>query len=237
MQLTPRTLTLALGACLAGGLVLGVASVIGPAVSASSAAPEPTATVANFPQTELGDTEISFPSPTSSPSERPAAASLPPSPNTGWSPSPVNSPATLGDPNRFSSPAATATATPAPIVTPEATALETTRITPKVEHPLKPEEGSSNPGPATWSTPAPLAGWHPPRLGVGETNIAAPKLSSGGRADVTVMCTPSAACSAAGSFVTITPEASMVSVTWSAPARNNWRSWAVSRSYKAPPAG
>ena len=76
----------------------------------------------------------------------------------------------------------------------------------------------------------------PAGLGVGETNIAAPKLSSGARADVTVMCTPSAACSAAGSFVTITPEASMVSVTWSAPARNNWRSWTVSRSYKAPPA-
>ena len=112
MQLTPRTLTLTLGACLAGGLVLGVAGAIGPAVSASSAAPEPTATVANFPQAELGDSEISFPSPTPSPSERPAAVSLPPSPNTSWSPSPVNSPATLGDPNRFTSPAATAPATP-----------------------------------------------------------------------------------------------------------------------------
>ena len=70
----------------------------------------------------------------------------------------------------------------------------------------------------------------------GETNIGVPRLSSGQRADVTVMCTPSTACSASASSLTIAPDASSVSVTWSTPASRKWHSWAVTRAYCAPQA-
>jgi hypothetical protein len=90
---------------------------------------------------------------------------------------------------------------------------------------------------ATRTNPQPLDGWQAPDLGVGVTNVGAPRLSSGRRAAVTVMCTPSSACDGAGSSLTITPEASSVSVTWNAPEQGKWRSWSLTRVYGAPGAG
>ncbi|MDA2986528.1 MAG: hypothetical protein O2789_02225 [Actinomycetota bacterium] len=62
-------------------------------------------------------------------------------------------------------------------------------------------------------------------------------MSSGQRADVTVMCTPSTACGASGSSLNITPDAISVSVTWSLPANGQWRSWAMTQTYSAVHAG
>lgn len=251
MQLTPRTLTMALGACLAGGLVVGAAAAIGPAVSASSAPPEPAPSSQTVSPADLGDADVSFPSPTTS--SRPTSAAPPPapSPSAVWPGSTVSSPP-RPDHEDFiprptadisATPSATATARapePTPVPTPAPTQSPTprpTRTTPARGNPMTTGEAPGHANVVARSTPKPLGSWHAPRLGVGVTNIGAPRLSSGQRADVAVMCTPSTACSASGSSLTITPDASSVSVTWRTPASGKWHSWAVTRAYSAPQAG
>ena len=61
MHLTPRTLAMALVACVAGGLVLGIAGMVSPTSAAtppasSLATPASSATVA-----DLGDTQVNYP--------------------------------------------------------------------------------------------------------------------------------------------------------------------------------
>lgn len=249
MQLTPRTLTLALGACLGGGLVLGTAAAVSPAVGASSASPGPTASTTNYSPAELGDAEVSFPSPTTSASPRSAAPSQLPSRTDGHSASPVTSTEKSTIEVPVPTPTVDATATPLPTSAaraprPTAVPAQTpspkprpARTTPDPGNPVSSSRPHVQQGAVTRSTPEPLDGWRAPHLGVGVTNIGAPRLSSGWRANVTVMCTPSASCSASGSSLTIMPDASQVWVTWSAPASDKWRSWAATRSYGVPQAG
>lgn len=247
MQLTPRTLGIALGACLAGGLVLGVASSVGTVISARPTAPDASGTMRSSSATDLGDREVSYPpteaqsgvisaAPESSPAEMPETpvTSIPSSSSGAAAPAPT-SPTPTG--SRSPAPRAATTASPPaihpankPRPTSPSRALgnrmtNATTPRPRAQHAV------------TRTNPQPLDGWRAPSLGIGVTNIGAPRLSSGLRAAVTVMCTPSSACDGAGSSLTITPDASSVSVTWSAPEHGTWRPWSVTRAYRAPRAG
>ena len=251
MQLTPRTLTMALGACLAGGLVLGVAAAFGPALSGSSASPERAPSSLALSPAELGDVQVSFPSPTTNSSPTLGAPAAAPSRSAGWPASAVASPSKPDHEDAVSSPPADASATPSPTATPrgprptvvpapaptQSSTPRPTGTTPSLGNPIAPGQRPAHANVVNRSTPRPLGGWHGPRLGLGVTDIGAPRLSSAQRADVTVMCTPSTACSVSGSSLTITPAASSVSVTWSTPAGRKWHSWAVTRAYGAPHAG
>jgi hypothetical protein len=238
MQLTPRTLGMVLGACLAGGLVLGIATVVSPPIEAGTPTPQSTAPTTGFSAADLGDAQVSFPDATTGPGSPPAepdkAASSPvasgpplvapitptttPGPSPAWwtpSATTVEAPATRKPRSSRSKPATSATARPG--------------STSKRLH-------AGAPRAVRRSTPAPLHGWAAPGLGRGVTDISAPRLSSGARARVTVMCSPSTACAVSGSSLTIGPEASEVRVTWSVAATSTWWSWSASRSYRPPTA-
>lgn len=73
-------------------------------------------------------------------------------------------------------------------------------------------------------------GWSAPALRVGANDLTVPVLSSGARVQITVACSPSRTCTVSGSDLLVDPAASMVTVTWSAPARAGYRAWRVSRA-------
>ena len=227
MQLTPRTLVMAVGACLTGGLVLGVAGAVGSGVAASAAQTEPTPP-ATSPEEDLGDSEITFPSPSQTkPAATPSATVIPTQVPT---PTPTASQAP---------PASTPSPTPTP--TPPDTSSRAESTTPVPQTRPEPKKTES-PGPRAMSGPArpeaaprkvqsPRGSWQPPTLGIGVVNIGAPRLASGARPDVAVLCIPSTACSAEGSSLTITAEADTVVVTWTAPASREWRAWHADSVY------
>lgn len=216
MQLTPRTLGMALGACLAGGLVVGFVTVISPSVGVSDPSPEAAAASPAYSEAELGDVQVTFPTP-SMRVATPTSAATPPDaePSAPLSTTAPTSASTPPSPAPKATPTAAHTSTPTRSTPPPAQAPRPKAIAPAVQR----------------SAPHPLHGWKPPNLGVGVTDISAPALSSGARVHVTVMCTPSSACSAAGSSLKIAPDASTVSVTWSVPPDAKWDSWVATGAY------
>lgn len=239
MQLTPRTLSMALGACLAGGLVVGAAMVIGPGVGVTDPSPEAAASSPAYSEAELGDVQVTFPTPSmrvATPSSAgtpldarpsaplsttaPTSASTPPSPTPKATPapSPVSNDASSRDRTK---PTAAHTSTPTRPTPPSARSPRPKAIAPAARR----------------SAPHPLHGWKPPHLGVGVTDISAPALSSGALVHVTVMCSPSSACAASGNSLTITSEATQVSATWSSPSVAHWRAWMKSSGFHAAATG
>jgi len=233
MQLTPRTLGMALGACLVGGLILGLVLVLSPSVGATGSSPGAASQAPDYSQAELGDAQISYPTPvmtastpTSSATSSPASPSNP-SPVATSTTAPV-SPSVLSMASPAASPTATVTGSqavavpnatyPAAPSNPKPTAIPVPRAKVNV--------------PAVQSVvPQALHGWTPPRLGLGVTNISAPTLSSGARVHATVMCSPSTACNVGGNLLLITADAMHVSVTWNAPTVQSWRAWTTSSTF------
>ncbi len=239
MQLTPRTLGIALGACMAGGLVVGIAMAIGPSVGTNDARQDAAGSSAAYSKAELGDAQVTYPTPsmrvaapTSTPT-LPAVASSSPLPKAKPT---IASASSTPPPNEIpTAPEVTKTAgswdKPQPTATRASTPI----------HPAPPPERVPKPKvnsiAVQRSAPEPLHDWKPPHLGVGVTDISAPALTSSARVHVTVMCSPSSACNASGTFLTITPEATHVSVTWSGLSIDRWRAWTTSSDYNAAPAG
>ena len=222
MQLTPRTLTLALGACLAGGLVLGVASVIGSGVAAGAAQPE-TSPTATPPVVALGDAEITFPSPQVPPISSDPGPVASPSHTT---PSPLKAPTeSIPSPEAATPDPSTGTKTSPPTQRPRPEPKNST--SPRAQ----PSSASTGPEPEPRKAQSPRGSWQPPALGIGVVNIGAPRLASGARPDVAVLCIPSTSCSAQGSSLTITAQADTVVVTWTAPASRGWRAWHADSIY------
>ena len=237
MQLTPRTLGMALGACLAGGLVLGIAGTLSPSIAVAGAPAQPTNSASTYSAAELGDAQSTFASdsPTSSPSpSAPASSSSIPF---------SDSASTSG--GDFSSPTPSTIAASARANASQGTA----RANQTTARPLgKPraEEPIAAPTPQVKTTPSraprptikltkpePSGGWSTPQLAVGVVNIAPPKLTSGERPSMTVMCSPSIACVATGSSLSIGPDAQRVTVTWSSPNGGHWTAWTASSTYSA----
>lgn len=220
---------MAVGACLAGGLVLGVAGAVGSGVAASAAQTEASSPTASSEE-DLGDSEITFPSPSqTNAAATPSATAIPtqvptPTPTAPQvseeltpSPSPTPTPTT---PDLSSS---AESKTPVPQPRPEPKKSESSRPR-AMSAPARPEAEPRR-------DQSPRGSWQPPTLGIGVVNIGAPRLASGARPDVAVLCIPSTACSAEGSSLTITAEADTVVVTWSAPASREWRAWHADSVY------
>jgi len=214
---------MAVDACLAGGLVLGVAGAVGSGVAVGAAQPEASPTPTS-PADALGDIEITFPSPSAPPiSVDPGAIA---------SPAPRPTPSASVPPRE---------STPVPEVIPEdpaprrASAAPNRSPRPPASKPAAPQppavRPTARPEPSPIKKQSPRGNWQPPALGIGVTNIGAPRLASGARAEVTVLCIPSVACSPQGSSLTITAEAETAVVTWSAPASRGWQAWHADSVY------
>ena len=232
MQLTPRTLGMALGACLAGGLVLGIAGTLSASIAVASAPTQPASSPSSYSAAVLGDAQSTFTG--TSPSATPLQSSAVPPTST-----PIPESATKSSADSASPTPSTITTTapanespePARAKRPNARPLaEGTIAVPKppATTPLQPPKPTSK-----LEKPEPSSSWSAPNLAVGVINIAPPKLTSGARPSVTVMCSPSAACGAAGNSLTIDPEAQRVTVTWSTPRKGRWAPWVAIRAYSA----
>jgi hypothetical protein len=231
MHLTPRTLVMAIGVCLAGGLVLGVAGTIGSGVAAGAAQPSSSPSTTSA-AADLGDSEITFTSPSASLTQPTtiAAQTPTPTPTPTASPSPRPADATAEPKPRSSQPTPRAT-----------TSASTTPPRLKPSSPAEPPANAFNspkkPEPIIRKDPSPRGSWKPPTLGIGVVNIGAPRLTSGARPDVAVLCIPSTSCAAQGSSLTISAEADTVVVTWAAPASRNWRAWHADSVFSPPSVG
>jgi hypothetical protein len=244
MQLTGRTLVLALGACLVGGAAFGLVT------SIAGAAPRPAApveSVAASPASHsqnLGDDVATFPL---DPSPSPDAQII----ATSASPVAVESTTPTASPSREPTPKSMATnVTPAhsprPVSTspshPQPASAQSTpgvRITQGATPPPRnaaPPSHTSARAPKPSVSPAatrPLDGWHPPALHVGANDIAPPPLSSGADVGMIIGCSPSAACSLDGGTLTIEPDAAAVNVSWSAPRTRGYLDWQASVDWAA----
>ena len=227
MHLTPRTLAMALAACVAGGLVLGIAGMVSPTSAATPPAPAPAWSLAtpasNAAGVDLGDALVSYP--LSTPPVDEATGGVPvASASPGVSlPSAVESPPASPSMSAIPAPRPTSTR-PTPPATPPARANSTDGEA----RSIKPRTRAK--------TPDEIGGWVAPRLRLGDTSIAPPLLTSGVIPFVTVMCSPSSACNLAGDTLTITEGAQQVTVAWHAPADDGWREWNSARTFNAPSA-
>ena len=235
MQLTPRTLAMALGACMAGGLVLGVAGMVSPSLAATNA--PATAGESNEARVSegLGDAQVSFPDTSTSPK---ASVAAPPidvvhsvEPQAVVSIGPSAEPSSSApSPTHLSAPAATTAATPRATRSPEADRAKSIPKRPNVGTPFT--KTSAPPEPTTkQAVTEVLDGWTAAHLAVGLIDIKPPRLSSKADVNVTVMCSPSTSCVAAGNSLTISQDAQRVTVTWNAPGRGLWRAWSASAAY------
>lgn len=225
---------MAIGACLAGGLVLGAATTFAP--SLGSARPTPSAS--HYDEAALGDSQVSFPMPTATP---PPAVVVP-------SATPTSESLTLGP--------ASASADPVTSTSPEPRSTAPHRSAPTVANPTTepawtaqphaestPARSATSPSPGRpfqnsrpavpAAAPVHLNGWVPRQLRVGANDVTAPKLSTGAKVTVTVMCSPSTACQMSGSSLVIDPAAAQVAVTWRSPGNSQSRAWSASRTFSA----
>ena len=223
MHLTPRILAMALVACVAGGLVLGIAGMVSPTSAATPPAPSRATPASSAAVVDLGDALVSYP--LSTPPVGEATGGVP---VASASPG-VSLPSTVGTPP--ASPSMSAIPAPSPASTrptPPATPPARANATDGEARSIKPRTRAR--------TPDEIGGWVAPRLRLGDTSIAPPLLTSGVIPFVTVMCSPSSACNLAGDTLTITDGAQQVSVAWDAPADDGWRAWNATRTYNAPTA-
>ena len=236
MQLTPRTLGMALGGCLAGGLVVGVATVISPSIGITQPTPEAGSSLPAYSEAELGDMQVTYPTP----SMRVAAPTSTPVVPTAASasPLPTTTPTFASSPPRLKAMAPPTASEVTEAATsrhkPEPTPMHTSTSSISTPLPAAAPKPKVHAAPVQRSNPKPLHHWKPPHLAVGVTDISAPALSSGAGVHVTVMCTPSTGCTATGRSLTVTPDALRVSVTWSARPVSRWRAWSDTSAYTSP---
>lgn len=235
MQLTPRTLVMAIGACLAGGLVLGAVATFAPSLGSANRTPG----ASNYDEAELGDSQVSFPMPTATP---PPAVVVPSAMSTSESLTPV--------PTSASAEPVTSTSPSPSSVAPKQSAAGVAEAMPEPSRNALPH---STPAPHRSTTalaagrtvehsrpavpaavPAPLNGWVPSKLRVGPNDVSVPQLSTGAKVAVTVMCSPSAACQMSGSSLVIDPTAAQVAITWRTPGNSRSKAWTASRTLSVP---
>lgn len=248
MQLTGRGLGLALGACIVAGLGFGVVTTAVAGVAGS--APAPAATPSGSSPVDaagLGDEVATYPLPVaSSPTVTTPPSTAVPGPTLRLTPPPTLSASAVAPtptPTVSTVPATATTATPT--VTHTQPARVTTvdkghppRTLPSMAPSAPWHATSAHPSPASPSqspgVTRPTGGWHPPALGVGAHDVTPPQLTSGADVGMVLLCSPSTACDLAGGTLTIGPNATSVSVSWSAPAARGHRAWQASTEWYAP---
>lgn len=231
MQLTPRTLAFAIGACLLGGVVLGAATTVMPSLGSATT----TSRASLGDQAALGDSKVTFPLPTPTPTEIASLPSTPRSrvlaPTRAWTdPTASTPPSWSPTPPHPTASAATRMPTPPPGAVQQQSKAAPGR------HATSQSSGRSiqNSRPALPApSAAPLRGWVPPQLHVGSNDIASPTLSTGVQATATVMCSPRAACLMSGTVLDIDPIADRVTVTWHSPGNGQTRIWSTSKTLTA----
>lgn len=245
MQLTGRGLTLALGACLVGGIGFGIVttavSTLSPSSAVVSTAPASATTSSTTDTAELGDQMATYPLPTStepSPLTVTATPTIAPTPTSTPSPTPSTAASTVST--------TTASAAASRIVASPDSARQPTQIAgtrvgssrkanpqtrPTTPRSSKPSAASSSTAASAPSVTKPLDGWRPPALGVGTTDITAPRLTSGADAGTVIVCGPSSACTLTGGSLTISADAASVTVTWSAPKTRSHLAWLASTDW------
>lgn len=236
MQLTGRALVMALAACVISGAVFGIVTSLARAAQPPSPAPQPTTTGPTLMPmpgpTGLGDDIASYPLPTSSATPLPqstpsqesgAGIELPETATTTATPtampakSPASSVATMSQrPTGHSSAAA------APARAQKTRPTASRPSTPDAGIPLRSAWTSR---PTSPKVTRPANGWHPPVLRVGDNDISGPELTSGADVGMVIGCSPSSACILAGRTLTITADAAVVNVSWSAPRTRGYPDW------------
>lgn len=157
------------------------------------------------PPTAAAEDPLAPPTPTLRPTPHPAPASAP-------TVTPQPSPSTKKpDPKPAHPHSKTPPTTPAPVAKPAARPA-----------PVKPRSVRRPNGPAS--------GWSAPDVHIGSVELTRPTLKSGQRPELTVACSPSAACTVSGSTLVVSDAAQSVTVTWYAPATKSWTAWSTSRS-------
>lgn len=234
---------MALAACVISGAVFGLVTSLALAAQPPSPAPQPTTTGPTLTPmpgpTGLGDDIVSYPLPTSSATPVPQSApsqesgagiELPETATTAATPSampaksPASSVATMSQrPTGHSS----APAAPARAQKTRPTASRPS--TPDAGIPLTSTSTSASTSRATSpKVTKPANGWRPPELRVGDNDISGPELTSGADVGMVIGCSPSSACSLAGGMLTITADAAVVNVSWSAPRTRGYPAWQAS---------
>lgn len=234
MQLTGRSLIMALFACVVSGAVFGTVTSLARAQQPST--PETVSTPSTPPVAptigpmELGDEIASYPLTTTSATASPSSASEASSTSvpTSNAVTPTASASAVG------------TSAPAPVVAgPSQRPYGQPPAAAKRSHPPNPPSVTSRPptgdpgvpfAATTTSRPTPkvtrpVNGWHPPVLRVGDIDISAPVLNSGADVGMVIGCSPSSACILVGEALTITSDAAAVSVSWSAPRTRGYPDW------------
>ena len=239
MQLTGRALVMALAACVISGAVFGIVTSLARAAQPPSPAPQPTTTGPTLTPmpgpTGLGDDIASYPLPTSSATPLPqstpsqesrAGVELPETPTTTATPSAM--PATSPD-----SDVATTSQRPTRHSSAAAAPARAQKTRPDASRPSTPDAGipltsASTSRPTSPRVTKPANGWRPPVLRVGDNDISGPELTSGSDVGMVIGCSPSSACSLAGGMLTITADAAVVNVSWSAPRTRGYPAWQAS---------
>ena len=211
---------MATAACIVGGAAFGIVTSI-----ATAAQVQDQAASTSPASSDLGDEMVSFPLPTSSAKPSPSRPSLVPVPDP-----------TVPGTESLVEPVPTVTVTVT--ATPSAPGSPTPRPSTQQARPAVPASPKPQPTraaaarapeakPDVVRETKPRNGWRPPALQVGNNDITAPRLTSGANVGTFVACGPSTACTVSGNVLFISPEATSVTVTWSAdPAHGYPRWWA-----------
>lgn len=227
MHLTPRTLLMALTACLIGGLVLGGVSSLASISMPSAPTPTTFPSPSGYSEADLGDAEITMP--TTSPEASVSAAQVAPSPAVSQTViTPTDPIAAQPTSSRVAaSPSASkdmrSTKKPASRPTADSTRASRAATNPSLGVPFDQQAGS-----ARAARPRALDGWKPPVLHVGTNQVGSPRLSTGASVAITVMCSPSSACSLGGGTLEIGSNARAVTVTWSSVRSTRSAGWSAS---------
>lgn len=239
MQLTGRALVMALAACVISGAVFGIVTSLARAAQPPSPAPQPTTTGPTLMPmpgpTGLGDDIASYPLPTSSATPLPQST---PSQESGAGIEPPEAATTTATPSAMpaKSPAssvATMSQRPTGHSSAAAAPVRAQKTRPTASRPSTPDAGiplasASTSQPTSPKVTKPANGWRPPVLRVGDNDISGPELTSGADVGMVIGCSPSSACSLAGGMLTITADAAVVNVSWSAPRTRGYPAWQAS---------
>ena len=241
---------MATAACIVGGAAFGVVT------SIATAAQQQDQTLSTAAaSSELGDEVVSFPLPISSaaPSSSmpslgstpdPAipvdAADLEPTPTVTVTITATPSDPSLPTPRPTNRPSTNASGTDSArdrvsnSPSPRPSTQQTRPVVPASPKP-KPTRAASTQAPEAKPNVVretkPRSGWRPPALQVGNNDISAPRLTSGADVGTFVACGPSTACSVSGNVLFISPEATSVTVTWSADSANGYPHWWASTDF------
>lgn len=242
MQLTGRSLIMALAACVASGAAFGVVTSLAraqqPSTPETVSAPSTPLVAPTIGPTELGDEIASYPLTTTSATVSPSSASE--ASSTSLPTSKAVTPT--------ATPSAVLTSAPAHVVAgPTQRPARQPSAAARWSRPPDPKPAASRPpagdpgvplAAATTSRPKPkvtrpVNGWHPPVLRVGDNDISAPVLSSGADVGMVIGCSPSSACILVGEALTITAHAAAVNVSWSATRTHGYPGWQATVDWSA----